>query len=115
MVQKLAWSDSRPTLQKVFTSRRSEAVLRTIHTGALIKKRQIEDYFIPIGLVENSGRCNKNESDEKVLPNRKLIDGSGSNVRGKLLIPNVIGVQWLIVELIKRSVIADIAKGGRSL
>ncbi|CAI0470173.1 unnamed protein product [Linum tenue] len=126
---------------EVFTSRRSEAVLKTIRTGACIKKRESEDYPIPVGLVENSGRCNKNESDEKVLPNgvawipslveeiisiatngskaivvdQKLIDGSGSNDRGKLLIPAVIGVQWFIVELIKRAIRADIAKGGRSL
>ncbi|KAF2324967.1 hypothetical protein GH714_021937 [Hevea brasiliensis] len=100
-------------------------------TGSGLAKRSCywADSAIPVGLVENSGRCNKNESDEKILPNgeawipslvkeiigvatngnksivvdKKLIDGSESNDRGK----------WLIVKWIQRAIKDDIAKGAR--
>ncbi|MCH93758.1 translocase of chloroplast 34-like, partial [Trifolium medium] len=74
---------------------------------------------IPVVLIENSGRCNKNESDEKVLPNgiawiphlvqtitevalnknesilvdKKLIEGPNPNQRGKLWIPLIFAAQ----------------------
>ncbi|OAY62036.1 translocase of chloroplast 33, chloroplastic isoform X2 [Manihot esculenta] len=125
----------------VFSGRRSEAVLKTIHAGSRMRKRKFEVTAIPVGLVENSGRCNKNENDEKILPNgeawipslvkeiigvatngnksifvdKKLIDGSESNDRGKVLIPLILGVQWLIVKWIQRAIKNDIAKGGKAL
>ncbi|KDP28380.1 hypothetical protein JCGZ_14151 [Jatropha curcas] len=125
----------------VFLARRSEAVLRTIRAGSRMRKRDFEDSAIPVGLVENSGRCNKNENDEKILPNgdawipilvkeiigvatngnksvvvdKKLIDGSESNDRGKMLIPLILGVQWVIVKWIQRAIKDDIAKGSKSL
>ncbi|CAN0889123.1 Translocase of chloroplast 33, chloroplastic [Linum grandiflorum] len=119
----------------VFTARRSEAVVDTIVDGAGLRRLFDEDDPIPVGLVENSGRCNKNDNDEKVLPNgtawipslvekiiavatneskaivvdKKLVDGSASNDRGKLFIPVILGVQWLIVEGIKTAIKKDIA------
>uniref|UniRef100_UPI00006831F6 CHLOROPLAST OUTER ENVELOPE PROTEIN OEP34 n=1 Tax=Pisum sativum TaxID=3888 RepID=UPI00006831F6 len=51
-----------------FFSKRSEALLQVVRSGASLKKdAQASD--IPVVLIENSGRCNKNDSDEKVLPN----------------------------------------------
>ncbi|KAJ8748516.1 hypothetical protein K2173_003415 [Erythroxylum novogranatense] len=125
----------------VFTARRSDAVLKTLRTGARIRKQDLKDYSIPVGLVENSGRCNKNENDEKIIPNgdawiptlvkeivdvatngnkgiivdKRLVDGSESNDRGKMLIPLLIGVQWLIMKWIQQAIKDDIARGGRSL
>ncbi|KAJ9187978.1 hypothetical protein P3X46_003385 [Hevea brasiliensis] len=125
----------------VFSARRSEAVLKTIRAGSRMRRREFEDSAIPVGLVENSGRCNKNESDEKILPNgeawipslvkeiigvatngnksivvdKKLIDGSESNDRGKVLIPLILGIQWLIVKWIQRAIKDDIAKGDKAL
>ncbi|KAJ6675108.1 GTPASE IMAP FAMILY MEMBER-RELATED [Salix viminalis] len=122
----------------VFCARRSEAVLKTIRMGAQIRKRDFEDSAIPVGLVENSGRCNKNENDEKILPNgdawipsmvkeivgvatngkksllvdEKLVNGSESNDRGKIFIPLILGVQWLLVKWIQREIKKDIVKGG---
>ncbi|KAG6749706.1 hypothetical protein POTOM_046773 [Populus tomentosa] len=97
------------------------------------------DSAIPVGLVENSGRCNKNENDEKILPNgdawipslvkeivgvatngkksllvdEKLVNGSESNDRGKIFIPLILGVQWLLVKWIQREIKKDIVKGGK--
>ncbi|KAJ4847737.1 Translocase of chloroplast 33, chloroplastic [Turnera subulata] len=125
----------------VFCDRRSEAVLKTIHAGARIGKREIQQYPIAVGLAENSTRCNKNESDEKILPNgnawipslvkeiigvatngskailvdKKLIDGSEANERGKKLIPLIMGVQWLIVKWIQGAIEKDIARNPRGL
>ncbi|KAG6784943.1 hypothetical protein POTOM_010657 [Populus tomentosa] len=101
----------------------------------------IPDSAIPVGLVENSGRCNKNENDEKILPNgdawipslvkeiilvatngkkalvvdEKLVSGSESNDRGKIFIPLILGIQWLLVKWIQREIKKDIAKGGKYL
>lgn len=125
----------------VFSFKRSEALIKTIRLGARIRKRESEDSFVPVNLVENSGRCNKNENDEKVLPNgetwvpnlvkgivdvatsrskaivvdKKLIDGSNSDDRGKMLIPLIIAVQFVVVKLIQRAIRNDIAKSGRPL
>ncbi|CAM8996956.1 unnamed protein product [Rhodiola kirilowii] len=55
-----------------FCSRRSEALLKIIQSnmgsgfGSRVKK---QENATPVVLVENSGRCNKNDNDEKVLPN----------------------------------------------
>ncbi|ONL95824.1 translocon of outer membrane of chloroplast35 [Zea mays] len=63
-----------------FFTRRSEALLRYIHSGAGINKREYgfsekyyqEDFPLPIALVENSGRCKTNEHGEKILPDGTL-------------------------------------------
>ncbi|KAF5743868.1 translocase of chloroplast 33 chloroplastic-like [Tripterygium wilfordii] len=125
----------------VFSSKRSEALLKTIRLGARIRKNEYKDFDTPVVLVENSGRCNKNENDEKILPNdeawipnlvkvitdvatngknsiivdRKLVEGSDSNDKGKMFIPLIIGVQFLVVKWIQAAINNDIAKGGRSL
>ncbi|KAK9152876.1 hypothetical protein Sjap_000356 [Stephania japonica] len=49
-----------------FFSRRSDAILKVVHLGAHIKRQELQDLEIPVVLVENSGRCRTNESDEKV-------------------------------------------------
>ncbi|KAJ0053824.1 hypothetical protein Pint_00711 [Pistacia integerrima] len=123
----------------VYCSKRSEALLKTIRLGARIRKQEFEDFAIPAVLVENSGRCNKNENDEKILPNgeawipnlvkiitdvatnkskavvvdKKLIDGSGSDDKGKLLIPAILGLQWLVLKWIERAIKIDIAREKR--
>ncbi|KAL9430458.1 hypothetical protein AB3S75_025782 [Citrus x aurantiifolia] len=120
----------------VYCSKRSDALLKTIRVGAGLGKHEFEDYAVPVALVENSGRCSKNENDEKILPNgnawiptlvkgitdvatnksksivvdKKLIDGSGSDDKGKLWIPAVIGLQWLILKWIEGAIKSDIAK-----
>lgn len=125
----------------VFSSKRAEALVKTIRLGARIRKQESEESFVPVILVENSGRCNTNENNEKVLPNgetwvphlvkgivdnatsrskaivvdKKLIDGSNSDDRGKMLIPVIIGVQYVVVKLIQRAIQNDIAKSGRPL
>ncbi|KAA8533943.1 hypothetical protein F0562_031460 [Nyssa sinensis] len=97
---------------------RSEALLKVVRLGARIKKQAVQGSSIPVVLVENSGRCNKNESDEKILPNgtawipnvvktitdvvsngskgilvdKKLIEGPNPNERGKLWIPIILAV-----------------------
>ncbi|XP_044503589.1 translocase of chloroplast 33, chloroplastic [Mangifera indica] len=123
----------------VYSSKRSEALLKTIRLGAQISKQEFEDFSIPAVLVENSGRCNKNENDEKILPNgeawipnlvkiitdvatnkgkavvvdKKLIDGSGSDEKGKLWIPAILGLQWLVLKRIERAIKNDIAREKR--
>ncbi|GAV71413.1 AIG1 domain-containing protein [Cephalotus follicularis] len=121
----------------VFCSKRSDAILRTVRTGARFWKRDFEEIPIPVVLVENSGRCNKSESDEKILPNgdawipnlvktiinvatngregitvdKKLIDGPDSNERGKVLIPVIALAQWLAVKWFVRAIKNDIKQG----
>ncbi|KAH7855351.1 hypothetical protein Vadar_023952 [Vaccinium darrowii] len=106
-----------------FFSRRSEALLKVVRGGARIKNREIEDYSLPVVLVENSGRCNKNDFDEKIVPNgtawipnlvktvadtvsngsksilvdKKLIEGPNPNQRGKLLIPIILAIQYFFI------------------
>ncbi|KAI4384696.1 hypothetical protein MLD38_002815 [Melastoma candidum] len=53
----------------VFFSRRSESLLKVVRAGAKLKKQDAWGLDIPFVQVENSGRCNKNQSDEKILPN----------------------------------------------
>ncbi|GLT84887.1 hypothetical protein SLE2022_030970 [Rubroshorea leprosula] len=52
-----------------FFSKRSKAVLQAVGLGAQIRKNDFEHFAIPVVLVENSVRCNKNGQDEKILPN----------------------------------------------
>ncbi|GLT48174.1 hypothetical protein SLA2020_218150 [Shorea laevis] len=120
-----------------FSSKRSNAVLNAISIGARIGKNDFEHYAIPVVMVENSGRCNKNVKDEKILPNgdvwipnlvkaitsvatnssqpilvdKKLIDGPDSNDKGKIWIPLILGVQWLVVKWIQGSIKNDIECG----
>ncbi|OIV90009.1 hypothetical protein TanjilG_00310 [Lupinus angustifolius] len=95
---------------------------------------------IPVVLVENSGRCNTNDSGEKVLPNgtawiphlvqtitetalnesesihvdKNLIEGPNPNQRGKLWIPLVFALQYFFVmKPIKGLIRRDIAKESR--
>ncbi|CAK9321409.1 unnamed protein product [Citrullus colocynthis] len=123
-----------------FVSRRSEALLKTVRSGASFNKNDIQGSNIPVVLVENSGRCHKNEKDEKVLPNgiawiphlvetittvllngsksifvdKKLIEGPNPNQRGKLLIPFIFALQYLfVVKPIERAIRRDISKESR--
>ncbi|KAG7015816.1 Translocase of chloroplast 34, partial [Cucurbita argyrosperma subsp. argyrosperma] len=124
-----------------FFSRRSEALLKTVRFGASFNKKDIQALNIPVVLVENSGRCNKNEKDEKVLPNgiawiphlvetitavvlkegtksifvdKNLIAGPNPNQRGKLLIPFIVVLQYLFaVRPIERAIRSDILNESR--
>ncbi|KAF3958330.1 hypothetical protein ACB098_09G131600 [Castanea mollissima] len=123
-----------------FYSKRSEALLKVVRMGAGLKKHDKQDFAIPVVLVENSGRCNKNESDEKVLPNgtawiphlvktitevvlngsqsivvdKKLIEGPNPNERGKFLIPLIFALQYFfVIKPIERAIKNDIAKESR--
>ncbi|XP_039025135.1 translocase of chloroplast 33, chloroplastic-like isoform X2 [Hibiscus syriacus] len=121
----------------VFSSKRSESVLKAIRIGARIRKKEFDDSVIPVVLVENSGRCNKNDNDEKILPNgeawilnlvkaittvatnkcqvivvsKKLVDGSDVNDKGKLWIPVILGLQWVFIKWIQGAIKRDIATG----
>ncbi|XP_043707455.1 translocase of chloroplast 34-like [Telopea speciosissima] len=125
-----------------FFSRRSEALLKVVRLGARLKKQEIQEFGIPVVLVENSGRCNTNDSGEKVLPNgtawipnlvktitnvisngskailvdKKLIEGPNPNDKGKLLIPLILAFQYFfVVKPIQRSIRQDVAKESRPL
>ncbi|XP_027350530.1 uncharacterized protein LOC113861729 [Abrus precatorius] len=106
-----------------FFSKRSEALLKVVRSGARIKKEAFQAASIPVVLVENSGRCHKNDVDEKVLPNgtawiphlvqtiteialnknesvlvdKNLIEGPNPNQRGKLWIPLVFALQYFFI------------------
>ncbi|KAH7522590.1 translocase of chloroplast 34 [Ziziphus jujuba] len=123
-----------------FFSKRSEALLKAVRLGAGLKKADVQGSAIPVVLVENSGRCNKNEADEKVLPNgiawiphlvqvitdialngsksifvdKALIEGPNPNDRGKLLIPLILVIQYFFaIKPIERAIRNDIAKESR--
>ncbi|KAG2686348.1 hypothetical protein I3760_09G002200 [Carya illinoinensis] len=123
-----------------FCFKRSGALLKVVRLGAGLKKRNKQDFALPVVLVENSGRCNKNENDEKVLPNgtawipdlvktitevvsngsksifvdKKLIEGPNPNERGKLLIPLIFALQYFfVVKPIERAIADDIEKESR--
>lgn len=139
-----------------FVSKRSEALLNAVHEGARLKKdgtlassiqfllakslAKTDDTLassIPFVLVENSGRCNKNESDEKVLPNgiawipnlvktisevatngcksifvdKKLIEGPNPNQRGRNYIPLIFALQYFFaLKPIERAIKNDMSK-----
>lgn len=123
-----------------FLSRRSEAILKVVRLGAGIKKQDVQGFSIPVVLVENSGRCNKNESDEKILSDgtvmipsllktiadatlngseailvdKKLIEGPNPNERGKLFIPLILAFEYfVIVKRIQGLIKKDIAEESR--
>ncbi|OIT03042.1 PREDICTED: translocase of chloroplast 34, chloroplastic-like [Nicotiana attenuata] len=123
-----------------FTSRRSEALLKIVRLGARIRKQEIKASSIPVVLVENSGRCNKNEIDEKILPNgtawipnlvqtmidvvstdskgilvdQKLMEGPNPNNKGKVLIPFILAFQYFfVVKRIQKWIKNDIATESR--
>ncbi|XP_073297694.1 translocase of chloroplast 34-like isoform X2 [Primulina huaijiensis] len=118
-----------------FFSRRSESLLKCIRQGARIGKTEAQNYAIPVALVENSGRCNKNEYDEKILPSgspwipnlvhtiteitlngkksilvdQKLIEGPNANDRGKLFIPVIVAFQYFfVIKTIEKWISKDI-------
>ncbi|CAJ2671892.1 translocase of chloroplast 34 [Trifolium pratense] len=121
-----------------FFSKRSEALLQVVKSGASLKK-DASQAAIPVVLIENSGRCNKNESDEKVLPNgiawiphlvqtitevalnknesilvdKKLIEGPNPNQRGKLWIPLIFAAQFFFIKKIESIIKNDIANEER--
>ncbi|XP_075513335.1 translocase of chloroplast 34-like isoform X1 [Primulina tabacum] len=124
-----------------FFSRRSESLLKCIRQGARIGKTDAQNYAIPVALVENSGRCNKNEYDEKILPtgspwipnlvrtiteitlngkksilvDRKLIEGPNANDRGKLFIPVIVAFQYFfVIKTIEKWISKDIFRGTES-
>ncbi|KAL9252091.1 Translocase of chloroplast 34-like protein [Drosera capensis] len=132
-----------------FLGRRSKTLLEVVHKGAgkVQPFRAAVNNFIgsdwlgssteqplPVILVENSGRCNKNDKDEKILPNgiawipelvktvteivsngteaihvdKKLVDGPNPNAKNKVFIPPILLVQCLfIIPLIKRMILQD--------
>ncbi|XP_061355993.1 translocase of chloroplast 34 [Gastrolobium bilobum] len=123
-----------------FFSKRSEALLKAVKSGARIKKEAFQASTIPVVLIENSGRCNKNDSEEKVLPNgtawiphlvqtiteialnksesihvdKNLIEGPNPNQRGKLWIPLIFAIQYLfIMKPIEGLIKKDIANESR--
>ncbi|KAK1262653.1 Translocase of chloroplast 34 [Acorus gramineus] len=125
-----------------FFTKRSEAVLRVVRLGARIKRQEFQENAIPVALVENSGRCNTNDSGEKVLPNgiawipslvntitevvsngskpifvdKKLIDGPNPNAWGKIWIPLIVAFQYFVViKGIRKQIKEDIARDDRPL
>lgn len=125
----------------LFVSKRSKALLKVVSQGARLKKGDLQGASIPVMLVENSGRCHKNESDEKVLPNgvawipnlvsaitevtlngsksihvdKKMIEGPNPNEKGKILIPFIALLQYLFIfRPIIRGIEYDIKKEDRS-
>ncbi|CAI9091935.1 OLC1v1027056C1 [Oldenlandia corymbosa var. corymbosa] len=119
-----------------FFSRRSEALLKVVRLGAKLKKQDIQNSTIPVVLVENSGRCNKNEDDEKILPDgtpwipnlvkkitdvvlsggkgilvdKALIEGPNPNAKGKIFIPLIVAAQLFLVGQIKKWIEDDISQ-----
>ncbi|XP_062111854.1 translocase of chloroplast 34 isoform X1 [Humulus lupulus] len=123
-----------------FFSKRSEALVRALRLGAGLKKHDMQGSAIPVVLVENSGRCNKNENDEKILPtgtpwisqlvqiitevalngsrsifvDKKLIEGPNPNDRGKFLIPIFLAFQYFFaIKPIEWAIRGDIAQESR--
>lgn len=120
-----------------FFSKRSESLLKCVRQGARISKKEVQSFAIPVALVENSGRCNKNEHDEKILPtgtpwipslvqtitdvaingkrsiliDQKLIEGPNANDRGKLYIPLILAIQYFfVIKPIQKFIKNDIAR-----
>ncbi|GKB48818.1 translocase of chloroplast 34 [Tanacetum coccineum] len=120
-----------------FLAKRSESLLKVVYSGARFKKQDIQNIPIPLSLVENSGRCKKNENDEKILPNgtawipsivetitkvaltetegivvdQKLIDGPDPNNKWKLFIPLILAIQvFFVAQPMLRSIKNDVDK-----
>ncbi|OWM75735.1 hypothetical protein CDL15_Pgr021900 [Punica granatum] len=125
---------------EVFFARRSEALLKVVRSGAKIKRQDTWGANIPVVLVENSGRCNKNENEEKILPNgtawipnlvktitdvtlngskaikvdKKLIEGPNPNRKWKEFIPLIFAFQYFfIIKPIQKAIKNDIAREAR--
>ncbi|KAI3904507.1 hypothetical protein MKW98_014687 [Papaver atlanticum] len=117
-----------------FVERRSDALLKVVRMGAQIKNQELQDFQIPVVLVENSGRCNTNDGGEKILPNgiawiphlvqtitdivsngsksilvdKKLIEGPNPNERFKFFIPLLLAFQYFgVVKHIQRAIKND--------
>ncbi|KAI4340808.1 hypothetical protein MLD38_025610 [Melastoma candidum] len=118
----------------VFSSKRSEALLKVVRSGARIKKQDAWASGIPVALVENGGICNKNDNDEQVLPSgiawisnvvrnivdvalngnkgilvdKKLVEGANPDRRWKEFIPFIFAFQYfLVVKPIERAIKKD--------
>ncbi|CAN8298127.1 unnamed protein product [Cochlearia groenlandica] len=121
----------------LFVSRRTDALLKVIRAGAQLKKQDLQGSSIPVILVENSGRCHKDEREEKILPDgtawipnlvrtiteisfngsksihvdKKLVDGPNPNERGKRLIPLIFAFQYMLVmKPLVRAIKSDVAR-----
>ncbi|KAH9606415.1 hypothetical protein KSS87_015058 [Heliosperma pusillum] len=118
-----------------FVAKRSEALLKVIRQGARIKRDSLAS-SMPIVLVENSGRCIKNDGGEKVLPdgvawipnlfkvvidivsngssailvNKRLIERPDPNQRGKYWMPVILAAQFLLWKYVRGSIKQDVAK-----
>ncbi|KAL9231819.1 hypothetical protein vseg_006989 [Gypsophila vaccaria] len=119
-----------------FVAKRSEALLKVVRQGARIKKQDTLAFSMPVVLVENSGRCSKNDEGEKVLPNgvawipnlvkviidvvsngstgilidERLIEGPNPNERGKYWMPLIWAAQFLLWKQLQSSIKQDIAR-----
>ncbi|KAL9238364.1 hypothetical protein vseg_012794 [Gypsophila vaccaria] len=118
-----------------FVAKRSEALLKVVRQGAYIKKQDSLASSMPVVLVENSGRCTKNDADEKVLPDgvawipnlvkviadlasngskgiyvdEKLIEGPNPNERGKYWMPLILAGQFVLLKVLQGAIKRDIA------
>ncbi|CAL9213409.1 unnamed protein product [Arabidopsis halleri] len=54
---------------ETISSKRSDSLLKTIRAGSKMRKQEFEDSATAVVYAENSGRCSKNDKDEKALPN----------------------------------------------
>ncbi|KAL8539457.1 hypothetical protein ACS0TY_001173 [Phlomoides rotata] len=124
-----------------FFSKRSESLLKCVRQGARISKKEVQSFDIPVALVENSGRCSKNDFDEKILPtsvpwipnlvgmitdvtlngkksimiDKKLIEGPNANDRGKIFIPLILAFQYLfVIKPIQKLIKNDVARETKS-
>ncbi|CAA0807852.1 Translocase of chloroplast 34- chloroplastic [Striga hermonthica] len=120
-----------------FFSKRSDSLLKCIRLGARISRTELQNVALPVALVENSGRCKKNDNDEKILPtgtpwipnlvqtitdavlngkrgilvDKKLIEGPNVDDRGKKFIPFILAAQYfLVIKNIQKWIKADIAR-----
>ncbi|XP_057518341.1 translocase of chloroplast 34 [Amaranthus tricolor] len=120
-----------------FFGRRSESFLNVVRSGAGIKKQDTLASSMPVVLVENSVRCNKNDDGEKILPSgvswipnlvktiidvvsngskgilvdKKLIEGPNPNERFKMWIPLIVLAQYfLVIKPIQGKIKKDISK-----
>ncbi|KAL7146643.1 hypothetical protein ABFS83_06G055600 [Erythranthe nasuta] len=125
-----------------FFAKRSESLMKCVRQGARLSKKDVQNNVIPVALVENSGRCNKNEHDEKILPigtpwipnliqtvseivlngqkgivvDQRLIEGSNANDRGKLFIPLILAFEYLfVIKPIQRGIKNDAAREAKPL
>ncbi|TYI14805.1 hypothetical protein ES332_A08G146200v1 [Gossypium tomentosum] len=102
----------------VFSSKRSEGVLKAIRMGARIRKMDLEilpngEAWVP-NLVKAITGVATNKS-RAIVVSKKLVDGSDANDKGKLWIPVILGVQWLVLKWIQGAIKKDIATGSGPL